>query len=274
MTKSLSLGAIHSVPRSGSSWLGEIINSSSRVTYKYQPLFSYEFKSAVDEATNEHELRAFFNKIAGTRSAFLDQSDDRKKGLKPDFVKNVATHVIYKEVRYHYVIENCLRRLDNFKAILLVRCPLAVLDSFRRAPREFRADLGWDFESEWRFAQSKNENRREDYFGYEKWKEAALLFTRLKKSYPKQVYLISYNDLLSNPLDKTSEIYDFLNLSLEAQTKKFIANSKQEEHEDTYSVYKNRVRDLSWRDQLSESIVNYVQSDLKASELRRFLSEA
>lgn len=36
--------AIHSVPRSGSTWLGEILNSSANVKYCFQPLFSYKFK--------------------------------------------------------------------------------------------------------------------------------------------------------------------------------------------------------------------------------------
>ena len=36
--------AIHGVPRSGTSWIGEIINSSPNVLYKFQPLFSYALK--------------------------------------------------------------------------------------------------------------------------------------------------------------------------------------------------------------------------------------
>ncbi len=35
---------IHSVLCSGSSWLGEIINSSPNVLYQFQPLFSHEFQ--------------------------------------------------------------------------------------------------------------------------------------------------------------------------------------------------------------------------------------
>ena len=36
--------SIHGVPRSGTSWLGQILDSSPKVRYKFQPLFSYAFK--------------------------------------------------------------------------------------------------------------------------------------------------------------------------------------------------------------------------------------
>ena len=36
--------ALFGCPRSGTSWLGQIFNSAPDVAYRYQPLFSYEFK--------------------------------------------------------------------------------------------------------------------------------------------------------------------------------------------------------------------------------------
>ena len=37
------------VARSGTSWLGQIFDSSPEVRYSFQPLFSYEFKNRVNE---------------------------------------------------------------------------------------------------------------------------------------------------------------------------------------------------------------------------------
>ena len=34
---------VHGVPRSGTSWLGQILNASKKVNFKFQPLFSYAF---------------------------------------------------------------------------------------------------------------------------------------------------------------------------------------------------------------------------------------
>ena len=41
--------AIFSVPRSGSSWLGQIFNSHEDVSFRMQPLFSYSHKSALNK---------------------------------------------------------------------------------------------------------------------------------------------------------------------------------------------------------------------------------
>ncbi|MDH5934310.1 hypothetical protein, partial [Vibrio splendidus] len=56
--------AIHSVPRSGSSWLGEIINSSPQVNYSFQPLFSYEFKSYLNENSSLENINNFFYNLS------------------------------------------------------------------------------------------------------------------------------------------------------------------------------------------------------------------
>ena len=55
--------AIHSVPRSGSTWLGQIFNSSSLVIYKYQPLFSYAFKGRLSPQSTNNKIVQFFDEI-------------------------------------------------------------------------------------------------------------------------------------------------------------------------------------------------------------------
>jgi len=54
--------ALHSVPRSGSSWIGQILNSSPKVNYKFQPLFSYAFKGYLDENSSRERIDEFFEK--------------------------------------------------------------------------------------------------------------------------------------------------------------------------------------------------------------------
>ena len=55
--------AIHSVPRSGSTWLGQIFNSHPKVNFRYQPLFSYAFKDYLNEASSSEDIEAFFKNI-------------------------------------------------------------------------------------------------------------------------------------------------------------------------------------------------------------------
>ena len=274
--------AIHSVPRSGSSWLGEILNSHPAIAYLFQPLFSYRFKSALDDRSNASQIRTFFSKIAFSNDEFIRRSEDRDKGIKPTFIKKRTPEIVsYKEVRYHYILDNALRSVPEFKLIGLIRCPLAVLNSFQNAPREFRADLGWVFEQEWQFARSKNENLRENYFGYEKWKETALLFLRLREQYKGRVHIINYNSLIADPSGQAGLLFDFIGLDLHPQTKAFIDHSSQisdrfnasKKEGGVYSVFNTRSIDNSWEGKLPEKVVSYITSDLEASPLEDYLSK-
>lgn len=263
--------AIHSVPRSGSSWLGEIINSSANVKYCFQPLFSYAFKSALDECSTKKQIEKFYLEIGKTEDDFINQKKERERGEKPVFIKENITHIAYKEVRYHYILENLLKQTTNFKSILLIRNPLSVLNSFKNAPKEFRSDLGWKFENEWRYAQSKNEYRNEEYFGYEKWKEAAFLFLYLKRKYPRRVLLVNFKSMLDDVLKVTNEIFDFLELELSRQTTEFIC-VETKANNNPYSVFKNKAIDNDWMQQLPQNITEYIQDDLKNTPLQEYLA--
>ena len=92
--------AIHSAPRSGSSWLGTLFNAHPNIVYKFQPLFSYEFKNALDENSPKEEISLFFEKIATCKSDFLDQSEEKKRLISPNFKKETIKAILYKEVRY------------------------------------------------------------------------------------------------------------------------------------------------------------------------------
>ena len=94
-----------------------------------------------------------------------------------------------------------------------MRSPYAVINSFLNAPREFRKDLGWDELSEWQYANKKNLDRPEEFYGYAKWKEVALLFQKLKEEYPDRFYLVKYNELLSDTLKEVERIFIFVVLS-------------------------------------------------------------
>ncbi|NJL77037.1 MAG: hypothetical protein HC892_20510 [Saprospiraceae bacterium] len=82
--------AIHSVPRSGSSWLGHILNSSPEVTYKYQPLFSYELKDYLSDNSSIETIDGFFNKLFFTNDEFTNQKKELASGKAPNFNKDKA----------------------------------------------------------------------------------------------------------------------------------------------------------------------------------------
>jgi hypothetical protein len=149
--------SIHGVPRSGTSWLGQIFDSSPEVRYKFQPLFSYAFKDDITLNSDKKELMKYYTRLYNYKDSFLDQEDKKIKGVYPDFKKKVTlpSAVVTKMVRYHYLIPHLLKHLNNIYVVAIVRNPCAVLNSWENAPREFLDQ--WEFQNEWRFAQSMNQ---------------------------------------------------------------------------------------------------------------------
>jgi hypothetical protein len=264
--------AIHSVPRSGSTWLGNIFSSHPNVKFSYQPLFSYAFKGYLTSRSSKIQINNFFEKIVYSDDHFINQNEDKSKGIVPIFQnKNTCTHSVYKEVRYHYILDNMLKRCEDVKVIFLIRNPLSVLKSWFDAPREFRSERGWVFEDEWFFAQKKNLSKAEEYNGYAKWKEVAQLFLKLNKVYPNQTCLISYSELLNEPTQTTKQLFDFVGLELTQQTLDFLKLSTTTHNDDAYSVFKKKNSDTNWNT-LPKHIIDYITEDLKNTELEIYLN--
>src|SRR5699024_908663 len=104
-----------------------------------------------------------------------------------------------------------------------------------------------DFNAEWRFAQNRNEFKPEEYFGFEKWKEATKIFLEMKKRYSNKVYIIKYEDLVKDTISFTKEVFDFCEIKLNEQTISFLEQSKTRIHKDPYSVFKGSVDTDKWK---------------------------
>lgn len=261
--------AIHSVPRSGSSWLGEIINSSPSVSYAFQPLFSYAFKSQLNESSTLQDIEKFYTDISQTSDDFVKQKEDRSSGKKPVFFKNESAEaIVYKEVRYHYILENLLEKDPEIKIIGLVRNPYSVINSWFNAPREFRKDLGWKLSDQLMDASEKNQGKKEEYFGLNKWVETTLLFERLQKNYPENFFLLKYEDLCSNTINIVKELYIFLELEYNEQTERFLTVKK--EVEGTYSVMKSKNHEQLTKVELHEEVIEIINNVLSKNKLTQY----
>ena len=263
--------AIHGLPRSGSTWVGEIFNSSPNVRYRFQPLFSYALKGFLGESSTADDVEGFYFELGSTEDAFLEQASARVQGKLPTFEKKKVTHVGYKEVRYHHILPNLVRRSKSVKFIFIQRNPFSVINSWLNAPREFRADLGWIRLEEWRYALKKNLNRPEEYNGYEKWKEASLLFHYLAKQYSDRVRILRYDQLLTDTIGEVRGVFEFLGLDYTDQTERFLHGGGRGD-EDTYSVVRAGQTDDKWKMQLEAEIVDEIRADLKGSVLEYFTS--
>lgn len=262
--------AIHGLPRSGSTWVGEIFNSSSKVCYRFQPLFSYVLKGYLGESSSSARVDEFYEALLVNEDPFLCQSAARISGKLPTFEKGEITHVGYKEVRYHHILPNLMRQAKDVKFILIQRNPFSVINSWLNAPREFRADLGWNPLEEWRYALKKNLNRAEEFNGYEKWKEASLLFHYLAKQYPDRVKILRYDELLLDPVCQVRDAFEFLDLDYTSQTDAFL-NEASDTDNDAYSVVRSGQTDDKWKTQLHPEIIEAIIKDLEGGVLDFFL---
>jgi len=264
--------AIHSVPRSGSSWLGQIFNSSPNVVYRFQPLFSYAFKDFLNVKSSKNDILKFFNEISQSDDQFLTQANRIISGEYPKFKKNADfSHVIYKEVRYHHILDNLLKNDSELVVYGLIRSPYAVISSFLNSPREFRKDLGWCENEEWQYAIKKNKNKDENFFGYNKWKEIFFLFNSLSDKYPQQFKIVWYDKLLSNKIEYTKEIFSFCDLDFSDQTVNFLNDTNH--NVGVYSVFKQKSNDFSFKHKLNKEIVSKITDDLNHNKIFNLLKK-
>ncbi|WP_261130803.1 sulfotransferase [Bacillus sp. Marseille-Q3570] len=263
--------SIHGVPRSGTSWLGQIFNSSTDTRYKFQPLFSYTFKDAINVRSSKEEISTFYRELYQTNDDFLDQTKQIEKGYYPNFNKtdDSPRTLVTKMVRYHYMIPKLLKEVEEIKIIAIIRNPFAVLSSWKSAPKEFPPGL--NFQEEWRYAQNRNFFKPEEYFGFEKWKEATKLFLWAKEKYPEKIMIVKYEDLVKSTIDTTKKMFEFCSLDTEPQTLEFISESKSKKDNDPYSVYKKDINLEKWKQNLSQSIVDAMYQELVNTDFEQFI---
>jgi len=262
---------IFGVPRSGTTWLSQIFNSHPDVALRFQPLFSYGHKGSLSADSSAEEIRSFFEEILYSQDAFTTMISEMQKNY-PTFKKSASpTHIVFKETRYLHVIENILTQCSEIKIIGIVRNPLAVMASWILAPKEFNSE--WDIDNEWRSAPSKNQNRPEEFYGFDKWKEIAEAFLRFKNQFPQQFLLISYDELNKVPLDTTKKIFNFCELEINDQVHKFLVDSKSRHDPDPYSVYRANASDKCWQNTLPDKIAKQIMLELKNTPLDIFLQD-
>ena len=262
---------IFGVPRSGTSWISHIFNSHPGVVLRFQPLFSYGHKGSLSECSSAEEVYLFFEEILYSQDPFAKMTTDVQKDY-PVFKKSAQpTHIVFKETRYLHIIENMLTKCSEVKIIGVVRNPLAVISSWILAPREF--NQGWNIYNEWRGAPSKNQNRPEEFFGFNKWKEFAETFLLFEKQFPRQFFLLRYDELNKDPLAITKKLFYFCGLDICGQVEDFICESKSRHDPDPYSVYRAKASDDGWKYILPKRIAKQIMLELKNTSLNIFLQD-
>jgi hypothetical protein len=266
--------SIHGVPRSGTSWLGNLFNSHPQVAYRHQPLFAYRFKDRISLDSTPAAIRQFLEELYNvTDDPFI--LDLKRRRSLPEFWQQAhkaerPSHLVMKMVRYHHLIPHLMKSLPEIRIIGIVRHPCAVIHSWLQAPREFRPE--WDPMQEWRYAPSKNAGRIEEFYGFEKWKEVANLFLELEQTHPDRFRLVRYEALVARPEEVTGRLFTFAGLTMHPQTLEFIRLSHSGHDPDPYAVRKRPDETQRWQHELDPRIAQAILTELRGTPLERFLT--
>tara|TARA_R110002060_G_scaffold27200_8_gene37008 strand:+ start:2571 stop:3389 length:819 start_codon:yes stop_codon:yes gene_type:complete len=261
---------INGVPRSGTSLLGQIFNSCPDVAYRYQPLFSYPLKGFLNTESSQKDIDDFFLKAYQSRDEMILQTHQRARQVHSTFSKNLnPDYLAVKHVRYHHLLENILKKNTSVKIIGIIRHPCGVINSWHKTRREF--DIKWNIKDEWRTASKKNKDRKEEYFGFMKWKEAAELFIKLRQDFPQHFKLIQYEDLVENKYVIVSEIFKFTGMEMTKSTIDFLDASNTKEVDDPDSVFRTNDVIYRWKKELDPEIQHEIISEISRTPLEQFL---
>lgn len=263
---------IHGVPRSGTSWLGEIFNSAPGVRYKYQPLYRKPLRGMIGPQSRREDLEHYFRLLYGYANDFIDRRQDVAMGIAPHFERKdpAPAFLVSKHVRHHYLVPRLLALLPEMRMVGIVRHPCAVLHSWRRTPWP-TYDPAWDFLAEWRFAPRKNRYRPEWYYGFHRWQEVAAMFLDMQRTYPRRFRLLRYEELVADTGTVVTDLFAWCNLPLTEQTERFLQRSRAATVDDAYSVFRRTPDIHAWRGELDPSVVRAVETELAGGELERFL---
>ncbi len=269
MPTPLPLILLAGVPRSGTSWLGEIVNSSPVVAYRFQPLFAYATTGQVDEKSTAEHYRIWCDALLRSTDPFLLQTEKRQHRDFPTFAKAPAEVLALKEVRYLYVLRSMLEQLPEAKLVGIIRHPCAVLASWFNAPRE--SPPGSNPVDDWRLASAKNADRRSEFYGFAKWCEAAAMFLSLAEQHPKRVRIVHYDRFVADPIPQAKALFHDLGLAWTAQTLDFVRCSRETQRADTYAVFKSQSIGAAWRERVPAPIIAEIECELRGTPLERFL---
>jgi len=245
---------IHSVPRSGSSWLLSLFNSHPNIKALYQPLFSYAFKNIINENSTKEEYDNFIKKLIETNDDFCCmKSNFHTKGNITEYNignKGKLKYLCLKHVTHHYNITKFIKHNPDVKIIGLIRNPCSVIYSQMNAEKELLKD--------WLNGSDKNLGLKENFFGFNKWKELNSIFYNLKREFPSNIIIINYEELVNNTELTIKTIFDFCNIDFLPEVSEFIKITKSENSDYDYSIFKNEDTINKYKDKLSSEIVEYI----------------
>lgn len=259
------------MPRSGTSWISQILASCPDVRYRQSPMFSWEFKNVLDEGSSRAEWEEVLRGAYASDNDFMSQSFRREAGQYPRFESQCSdpSVLLVKFDRFHNLTERMIQLFPEAMHVAVVRHPCGAIHSWLTAGhKEFPPDA--DPLEHWRSGAVKKSGYG-DFFGFDDWKQVTGLHLRLAAARPDHFRIVRYERVVEAKLERSRELFDFLGLTWTEQTEGFLDASHRRHDDSKYAVFKNPAVKDRWRSELHPTIVEAIEADLDGTELAVFL---
>ena len=241
--------------RSGTTWVGEVLSTSSATTYIHEPfngmcrpgIFSFEFPNVFTYITEENEIE-FYSDIASMLSFQYDAKAELAACKTPRDVARLARDyaVFYQSKRLSksplvkdpmaILSAEWLAKKFTAKVLMLIRHPASFVSSchqlkwpfyfenFLNQPLLMR-DYLHPFESE---MVRCIEDKQSEQYSIDRlsllWKVLYYVVARFREKHSDWLF-VRYEDICNNPMDQYTHIFSDLNVAFSSASQSFIRES-------------------------------------------------
>ncbi|MEQ9351312.1 MAG: sulfotransferase [Vicingaceae bacterium] len=292
------------LPRSGSTWLGNVIGAHSKVRYYHEPF----------HPGRNHKLNPFNNFFQ-----YLSQNSNTELAKKASFYVEQLTFSVprlydVQDIRnqrkisfwYHFLhkqysqfkqqvplikdppailISEWLDRHFDVKMIFTIRHPAAFVNSSKKAKWHygFQTFLHQpELMEDYLFSFEKEMNA-DIALGEQKYSlENATLFWRIMQHVINEYYrkysewfFVRHEDLLINPIKEFEKLFDFINLEMDQSAKNYLNQSIKVDDGTNKARLKRDPKEVltEWKQGLSKAEIEYIKISSQ-SEWELFYSES
>jgi hypothetical protein len=256
------------MPRSGTSWLGQIINSHPAVLFRMEPLFAYRFKNIINEQSSCRDVNIFIDGLVDVTDDFMSQKNNQDKGSYPIFDKSQGEVLMFKTTRHHELLEKYLKCLPDLEVLGLVRHPCGAINSWLRSEKEFKKK-GCKIDMDWKTGACRKEGIGE-YWGFDDWLKLTRKFESLESTY-NNFHIVKYSELVNQLDNVVSKLFSIIKLDVCPQTMNFLKECHTKHSDDPYAVFKSKEVVNSWKNSLREDIAETITRLTVAEGLEHYL---
>lgn len=259
------------MPRSGSTWVSQLLAAHPAVRMKFCPLFSYEFKDRCDATSSPAEWRTLFEEVYRTPGEFLDQEHLRQHGHVPSFDQREPEPPVLaiKSNRYHHLTPSIFEALPEARWIAVVRDPVRTIASWVQAPTEFPEACS--LAKDWRSGACRKQSQGE-FWGFDDWLQVTRMHLELAEREPERFVLVPYDDIAQRPTEACERVLSAAGLDAHPQALAFARESQANHDGHKRSIFKDPKRSKAHYGALPKELVEVMVDESRSAGLARFLS--